>query len=124
LSLTLRGAEGPIRWGLLGARAVEPRAEGLLEGRLNFFVGDPSSWRADVPAYSRLVYAGVYPGIDLVLESRPGGIEYSLVVAPGADLRPVRFRYQGASVTRRADGSGLELRSAGATLREEGLRCF
>jgi len=124
MSLSLRGAERRIRWSLVGARAVEPRAEGPLEGRLNFFVGDPSRWRADVPTYSRLVYEGVYPGIDLVLESRPAGVEYSLVAAPGADLRPVRFRYRGASVTSRADGGGLEIRGAGVSLREEGLVCY
>ena len=123
MALALRGARGTIRWGLAGARAVEPRPEGLLEGRLHFFVGER-------PAGARTCHLfeadlrGRVPG------DRPGagvaarGVEYSLEVAPGADLSRVRFRYQGARVTARADGSGLEIQGAGASLREEKLLCY
>ena len=33
---------------------------------LSYFRGAPDQWRTGVPAYSRITYAGLWPGIDLV----------------------------------------------------------
>ncbi|MEZ4387377.1 MAG: hypothetical protein R3D98_07310 [Candidatus Krumholzibacteriia bacterium] len=51
----------------------------------SFFHGpDPSRWRAAVPAWSEVMIADAWPGVDLRLQIRPTGLRYDLDVAPGA----------------------------------------
>ncbi|MDY6852912.1 MAG: hypothetical protein SV487_12660, partial [Thermodesulfobacteriota bacterium] len=66
----------------------EPRVIGLDRhpGKVNYFAGrDLKKWRANIPTYAKIVYKGVYPGIDLVWHSDRGRVEYDFIVAPGAD---------------------------------------
>jgi hypothetical protein len=89
----------------LGASS-HPGIEGEepLEARSNYFIGnDPSRWRTNVPHYARVRYHGLYPGIDLVYygsalngQGEVQGLEYDLVLAPGADPGVVRLAVDGA----------------------------
>ena len=100
-----KGADGQreegyrvLRMRLAGARA-EPQVEGREEmpGRLNYFVGnDPADWRTGVPMYGKVHYAGVYPGIDLVYYGNQRQLEYDFNVAPGADPRRIKIKFDGA----------------------------
>ena len=90
---------------LIGMKFVgaNPRAEivseGELKGKVNYLVGrDPSKWRADVPTFSGVRYRGLYRGVDLVYHGGAGGgrLEYDFLLAPGADYRPIRLRFEGA----------------------------
>ena len=68
-----------------------------LPGRANYFVGsDPTKWVSNVPRYSRVKYAGIYPGIDAVFYGNQQQTEYDFVVAPGADPSSIRLRLLGA----------------------------
>ena len=51
----------------------------------HYLSGDPSSWRFNVPNYSRVRYKAIYPGIDLVFYGNPELLEYDFVLLPGAD---------------------------------------
>ena len=51
---------------------------------------DPERWVRSARRYTRVVYRGLYEGIDLVLRDREGRLEYDLVLAPGADLAAFR----------------------------------
>jgi len=45
-----------------------PRIEGTnrLPGTVNYFAGaDPRTWHTAIPRYGRVLYRGIYPGIDL-----------------------------------------------------------
>jgi hypothetical protein len=90
-----------------GARKIEPRPEGLLASKTNYFLGsDPSKWRTDVPSYTRVTYPSVLPNVDLVYHADNGALEYDLVVAPGADVDRVVMNVSGAdsiSLTERGD---------------------
>jgi hypothetical protein len=69
-----------------------------LPGKTNYFIGkDPAKWRSNVPTYAKVKYSGVYPGVDLVYYGNQRQLEYDFVVAPGADARPVRLHFAGAS---------------------------
>ena len=58
-----------------------------LPGHSNYFMGkDPSHWRTQVPAYARVRYEGIYPGVDLIYHGNPSQLEYDFVAAPGADV--------------------------------------
>src|SRR5262249_44930227 len=52
-----------------------------LPGRYNFFLGkDASRWRTNVPAYARICYRNLYPGIDLIVHEHDHQLEYDLVL--------------------------------------------
>jgi hypothetical protein len=85
------GSWGPMRAG------VEPRGELPGDARRHFFLGvDPEGWRTGVRAYSRVRYASIYEGIDLVLHEQAGKAKYDLLVAPGADLSQVVLDFEGS----------------------------
>ena len=74
--------------------------EGLdrLAGKSNYLIGrDPRKWRSNVPAYSRVRYRDVYPGIDLVYYGNDQHqLEYDFILAPGADPNAIKLRFEGA----------------------------
>ncbi len=75
-----------------------PVGEERLPGVANYFVGsDPANWRTGVPTYAKVRYSGVYPGIDLLYYGNRRQLEYDFVVAPNADLQPIRLQISGAS---------------------------
>jgi hypothetical protein len=87
-----------VRMQLAGAN-MSARPEGIekLPGTSNYFLGnDSTKWRAGVPNYSKVRYASVYPGVDLVYYGNQRQLEYDFVVAPEADPRPIRLHFAGA----------------------------
>lgn len=83
-----------LQW--LGARAnSEILAEHPLNRKSHYLSGDPTSWRINVPNYSRLRYKAVYPGIDLVFYGNPELLEYDFVLAPKADPSAIVLRFGG-----------------------------
>ncbi|HYE15515.1 MAG TPA: SBBP repeat-containing protein, partial [Pyrinomonadaceae bacterium] len=108
-----------LRMKLVGASAPSAvSGEGIQPGRRNYFVGgDPARWRTNVPVYSKARYAGVYRGVDLVYYGNQRQLEYDFEVAPGADARPIRLKFEGADAAKIDDESGdLLLTLAGAEL--------
>ncbi len=127
IALSLRrGLRGwGLHWGIDGAAAVTPKAEGETTGRVNSYLGDRSRWKIEQPACSRVRYSEIRPGVDLVVESRRHGLEYRLHAAPGADLGSLRLRYAGAQEVRAVeDGAALEIVTGLGVLREEGLLAY
>jgi hypothetical protein len=113
-----------VHWLPLDLARAEPRAAGEALGAAHFLVGAPPEWRTSVPGCSEIVYDGVRPGVSLVFESRPRGVEYRFHAAPGADVSSLRFRYEGALALRVVDdGAALEIETGAGLLREHGLRC-
>ena len=46
---------------------------------------DPTKWRTDIPQYARLIYRGLYPGVDLVFRTAEEGFEHDYILDPGVD---------------------------------------
>jgi hypothetical protein len=77
----------------------------------NFFVGnDPSRWRSEVTGYARVVYRGLYEGIDLCLREKNGWLEYDLLLEESADLSGVVIQCNGIE--------GLNIDSNGSLVME------
>lgn len=97
-----------LRFAQAGGNA-EPQGTGLLEGKSNYFLGrDPSKWRTDIPQYSRVKVAGVYPGINLTYYGTQGRLEHDFEVTPGADPRVIQWEFPGSgSLALGADNSLL-----------------
>lgn len=102
--LSLRAGKGRaakaavLRLRMTGANADPAIAgEEPLQGKTNYFVGnDRSQWRTGVPAYRRVRYGAVWPGIDLVWHGRQNALEYDFIVAPGVDPSAIRLQVEGA----------------------------
>ena len=85
--------------------------EGAPEGRtrspavISYFKGSRDQWRAGLSTYRSIVYAGLWPGIDLIYSGAGNRMKYQFVVSPGADPERIRLAYRGAT--------GLTLNAAG-----------
>jgi len=104
----------------LGANpAVKGEGIDLASAYANFLLGnDPSQWRAHLPGYSRVRYASLYPGIDLVYHGElHHQLEYDLVVAPGADPQQIRLRISGDQQAHIAEDGSLQLSKNDALVR-------
>ena len=91
----------------VGARAVRPEGANEAVTRFNYYVGaDQSRWRTGLATYEKVVYRGLYPGIDLVVFGRRSHLKYEFHVAPGADPAQIIVRYEGIESLRlRPDGA-------------------
>jgi hypothetical protein len=62
----------------------------------NFMKGTPDQWITGVGSYEKLTYRNIYDRIDMVVESRSGGMKYDFVVHPGGDATQIRLKHKGA----------------------------
>ena len=93
-----------------GKSRPEVVAEGELEGKVNYFIGnDPKRWRVDIPTYRSVLYKEVYKGIDIRFYGNQRQLEYDVIVRPGADPSAVRLAYEGIEGLRVNDRGELEV---------------
>ncbi|HEX8501557.1 MAG TPA: SBBP repeat-containing protein [Pyrinomonadaceae bacterium] len=87
---------------LLGANpAAAPAGEGQAAARVNYFKGGAAPARlADIPTYTGVRYAAVYPGVDVVYYGKRRELEYDFVVSPGGDAGRIRLKFEGAEKLR------------------------
>jgi uncharacterized repeat protein (TIGR01451 family) len=96
-NLRKAGSSSVIRMKPMGANS-EPRVVGidLLPGKTHYLKGKkPIDWHTDVPNFSRVMYRGIYDGIDLVFYGNPNRLEYDYIVHPGADPVSIRLSMEG-----------------------------
>jgi len=104
-----------LRMQLLSANPT-PEVGGMeeLPGKSHYFLGnDPKKWHTNVPAYAKVQYQDVYPGINLIYYGNQRQLEYDFVVAPGADPRAIRLGFQGVERLTLDDEGNLILHTAG-----------
>jgi hypothetical protein len=72
--------------------------EGLEETgtKISYFKGKPEEWKAGLPAYSKIIYEDLWPGIDLLYYGTVNRLKYEFIVHPGADPSQIRLSYRGA----------------------------
>src|SRR5580658_2991469 len=97
LSLRRGASTAAVRTRLLGANPKSAvSGAGRLPGTSNYFIGnDPAKWRTGIPSYSKVRYASVYPGVDLVYYGNQGKLEYDFIVAPAADPGRIAMEVDG-----------------------------
>jgi hypothetical protein len=114
---TILAPSGSIRMTFPGSRSVPPVADDSQPSIANYFLGsNPANWRTNVPAYSRVRYRNLYPGIDLVFYGNAGKIEYDFAVSPGADPSPIRIALEGARQISLTEHGDLAIITAGAEI--------
>ncbi|MGA2533810.1 MAG: SBBP repeat-containing protein [Candidatus Aminicenantales bacterium] len=87
------------------APGVMPAGEAKTGAVISYFKGRPEEWKAGIPAYGRIVYRDLWPGIDLAYSGTTDRLKYQFVVHPGADPSKIRLIYRGASSVD-VDGDG------------------
>lgn len=81
--------------------------------RYNYFLGnDRTKWASNVHAYGRVLLADAWPGVTMHLHQGEGSFKYDVVLAPNADPRNVRFRYEGLDGLSLDDQGRLHLRTS------------
>ena len=74
---------------------VIPRGEDKQQAVFSYFKGSEKDWKTGLKTYAKVVYEELWPGIDLVYRGTVNKLKYEFIVAPGADPKKVRLRYQG-----------------------------
>lgn len=117
--------EGRVRMTLVGGRLADVAADERRASITNYFVGpDRSRWLRGVPNYGRVIYRGVYAGVDLVFHAERGQLEYDFVVAPGADPNVIELRFEGQTALRLGGNGDLILGTPAGELRHPRPRAF
>ena len=92
------GSRWVIKLDFLGARSgVKPEGTDETGTRVSYFSGASEDWKTGLPAYSRIVYRDIWPGIDLAYTGTMDRLKYEFIVHPGADPSQIRLAYRGAS---------------------------
>lgn len=120
------GRGAPLDLRFAGARTdVAVRAEEALSSRSHYYRGsDRRAWIRDVPHFRRVVYEGVWPGVDVAFHDAGPDLEYDFVVAPGADAARIALVFPGADDVRVDPGGDLVLRAAGREIRQRPPRLY
>ncbi|MBN8888429.1 MAG: SBBP repeat-containing protein [Rudaea sp.] len=92
-----------------------------LSGATNYLIGnDAGKWHTGIRNYSKIRYAAVYPGIDLVYYGNQQQLEYDFVVAPGADPSAIQLDFAGVDkVSVDAEGNLLLATAAGNVIQHK-----
>lgn len=90
------------------SKAAPVVGEEVQTGERNYFVGnDPSRWATRVPAFARVRWLDILPGVDLVARTGAGDVEYDFELDPGANLESLVVRVEGASRIRPAEDGAM-----------------
>jgi Beta-propeller repeat len=113
------GGHAVLRMERIGANAgARAAGSGLLPGVVSYFPDGRVDSPVSAPAYRRVRYDDVYPGIDLVYYSRARSLEYDFVVAPRVDPNQIALRIDGAERVE-VDGEGtLVVHTAAGDIRQ------
>ncbi|MHC4946090.1 MAG: DUF7948 domain-containing protein, partial [Planctomycetota bacterium] len=85
----------------IDARITEIRGESPADVQVCRFKGrDPSDWRTNIPAFHRIAFKAIYPGIKMELRASRKSVEKLFHVAPGNDPGAIRIRVHGADALR------------------------
>ena len=114
-----RGEHAVLRMERIGANAgAQAAGSGPLPGVVSYFPDGRVDSPVSAPAYRRVRYDDVYPGIDLVYYSHARRLEYDFVVAPGVDPNQIGLRIDGAERVD-VDGEGtLVMHTAAGDVRQ------
>jgi len=95
-----------------GAATVAPAGRDRSDRKFNYLVGDAANHREGVGSFDTVWYENLYPGISLEMTGRRSGVKYNFHVAPGADWRVIRLRYEGIDGLALKDDGTLDINIA------------
>ena len=111
-------AESVIRMTMPGANSQPAiTSEDQQPGVKNYFIGnDPKNWHTNIPAFARVRYHDVYPGVDVVYHGAHQ-LEFDMVVRAGANPDKIELSFAGAQRLNTDDAGNLILTTEAGELR-------
>jgi hypothetical protein len=98
---------------------VEPHGSQRTAGVINDLRGsDPSQWHTQIPQFGEVVYADLWPNIDLRLREQSGVLKYEFHVRPGASPSDIGLAYGGAQGLSLSEDGGLQISTALGVLQD------
>ena len=96
----------------------------VMPGQANFFTGqDTQDWKTGLATYHKILYRGLYAGIDMTYGGTSNRVKSEFLLAPGADPSQIRLEYTGIdslSIDANGDlvirGNGMEMREDAPTI--------
>jgi hypothetical protein len=76
-------------------------------------------WRTHISNYAKVVYSGLYRGVDAVFYGNGNHLEHDFIVKPGADYRRIRVHFPANSRVQMEKDGTLTMTVAGGSLRME-----
>jgi hypothetical protein len=116
--LSNRGHATAVAMRIVGADSkAQPLGKQPLTSYSNYYIGnDPSKWREHVPHYGRVRVPEVRPGIGIEYYGTGSQLEYDVDVAPGARIKDMRIRFEGAESIGLNDSGDLLLHTQAGDL--------
>ena len=109
-----------VKLGFVGANHdVRPIGQDETGAAVSYFSGRPEGWRTGVPTYSKIAYANLWPGIDLVYSGTVNQLKYEFVVHPGADPSLIKLAYRGAENIKIDSAGRLEVMTPAGGFRDD-----
>jgi hypothetical protein len=87
---------------------------------ISYFHGEPENWKTGLSTCSRIVYANLWPGIDLIYSGTMDELKSEFIVHPGADPSQIRLAYRGTSSVLLDDAGRLVISTPAGTF-EDGI---
>jgi hypothetical protein len=110
------GCDEKLTMSFAGGHSV-PESTSTLAGHVNYFLGeDPAKWITNVPLSSAIEYKELYPGVSLTFYGNGKELEHDFRVAPGADVKRIALRLDGAIRIDQARDGSLEIHTANGAL--------
>jgi hypothetical protein len=114
------GESGGLTISFDGAQRTAPKGVDLAQSQTNYLLGsDPALWRTHVSNYAKVIYSGLYRGVDAIFYGNGDRLEHDFIVKPGADYRQIRMHFPANSRVQVEKGGALMAAVAGGSLRME-----
>ncbi|MBI3818775.1 MAG: SBBP repeat-containing protein [Planctomycetes bacterium] len=98
---------------------VEIMGTGESKTQNNFFRGPTESgWHPGIPSFDSIRYKHLYNGVDLLIHSRNGFLEYDLELAPGADVTDVIIACHGAESLQVDESGDLVIQTGAGPMKQ------
>ena len=98
---------------------VQPIGQDRTLATISYFKGPPDQWNTRLPTFATLVYADLWPGIDLVYAGTVDRLKYTFVVKPGADPAQIKLAYRGATAVRLTEAGEMEVNTPVGGFRDD-----
>lgn len=109
---------GPLEIKFDGAQRTAPQGADLEQSQTHYLIGNNQAlWRPHISNYAKVVYSGLYPGVDAVFYGNGNHLEHDFIVKPGADYRQIRLHFPADSRVHVEKDGALTMTRAGASLR-------
>ena len=108
---------------------ANPNAEVISEEPVSYYFtySDPNDNRSGIktPAFKKIIYKNIYPNIDVeYILPEKGGIKYSFIVHPGADISSIKIKYKADKINLNSkDEIEINTKDCG-NYREYGLKSY